>query len=119
MITLQPLVQENVVIGPVTCNGTEDQLRDCLRGQYNISLTYSAMVAGLSCSMFIYSCSKIMLTEFSFRQAQTAAQKTAAQKTAAQKTTARKTAAQKTAARKTVSAPVFWEPSLGSWWLLW
>ncbi len=52
-ITLQQLVLENIVIGPVTCNGTEDQLRDCLRGQYNISLTVSAMVAGLSCSTLI------------------------------------------------------------------
>ena len=50
MITLQPVVQENIVIGPVTCSGTEGKLRDCLRGRYNISLTYSAMVAGLSCS---------------------------------------------------------------------
>ena len=46
MLTLQSF--ENVVIGPVTCNGTEVLLRDCLRGQYNISITYSAMVAGLN-----------------------------------------------------------------------
>ncbi len=38
----------------MTCNGTEVLLRDCLRGQYNISNTLSAaMVAGLSCSTLI------------------------------------------------------------------
>ncbi|XP_064397478.1 uncharacterized protein LOC135344218 isoform X2 [Halichondria panicea] len=48
MLTLQSF--GNVVIRPVTCNGTEDQLRDCLRGQYDTSIyTVSAMVAGLSC----------------------------------------------------------------------
>ena len=51
-ITLPPLVQENVIIRPVTCSGTEDQLRDCLRG-HDITITDSAMVAGLNCSMLI------------------------------------------------------------------
>ncbi len=54
MITLQQLVQENIVIRPVTCNGTEVLLRDCLRGRYDTSInTVSAMVAGLSCSTLI------------------------------------------------------------------
>ena len=54
MITLQRLVLKNIVIRPVTCSRTEDQLRDCLRDQYNITInTDSAIVAGLSCSTLI------------------------------------------------------------------
>ncbi len=50
MVRIKVPPSDNLIIKPVTCDGSEDQLRDCLR-EYNTSTNEtSAIVSGLNCS---------------------------------------------------------------------